>query len=118
LRDPLGVFVNRNGDVYVADSRNDRVAVFDQFGNFLRSLGKEVLSNPGGVTVGQDQSVYVANTGGSSLVVLGSEGNLIAEYGKLEQGIMSLSRPTDLEFGEGGRLFVVDRSSHETLAWW
>lgn len=115
LRDPLGVFVSRNGEVYVADSRNDRVAVFDQFGNFLRSLGEEVLSNPGGVTVGQDQSVYVANTGGSSLVVLGPEGNLIAEYGKLEQGMMSLSRPTDLEFGEGGKLFLVDSGNNRVV---
>jgi DNA-binding beta-propeller fold protein YncE len=116
LRDPLGVFVNRNGDVYVADSRNDRVAVFDQFGNFLRSVGEKALSDPGGVTVDQDQCVYVANTGGNSLVVFEPEGNLVAEFGKLERGIMSLSRPTDLEFGKGGKLFLVDSGNDRILA--
>jgi DNA-binding beta-propeller fold protein YncE len=115
LRDPLGVFVDRYGDVYVADSRNDRVTVFDQFGNFLRSLGEKVLKDPAGVTVGRDGAVYVANTGGNSLVALGWEGDLIAEYGKLEQGIMSLSRPTDLEFGTEGKLFLVDSGNHRVV---
>jgi DNA-binding beta-propeller fold protein YncE len=115
LRDPLGIFVDRNGDIYVADSRNDRVAVFDQFGNFLRSLGEKVLSNPGGVAVGQDKSVYVANTGGNSLVVFGPEGDLVAEYGKLEQGMMSLSGPADLDFDKGGKLFLVDSGNDRIL---
>ena len=115
LRDPLGVFVDRNGDIYVADSRNDRVAVFDQFGNFLRSLGEKALNGPAGVTVGRDGSVYVANHGGNSLAVLGPEGDLIAEYGGLEQGIMSLSGPTDLEFGPEGKLFLVDSGNHRVV---
>jgi DNA-binding beta-propeller fold protein YncE len=115
LRDPLGVHVDRNGQVYVADSRNDRVAVFDQFGNFLRSLGEKVLNGPAGVTVGRDGSVCVANAGGNSLAVLGPEGDLIAEYGKLEQGMMSLSGPTDLEFGPEGKLFLVDSGNHRVV---
>jgi len=115
LRDPLGVFVDRNGDLYVADSRNDRVAVFDQFGNFLRSLGEKVLNDPAGVTVGRDGSVYVANTDDNSLVVLGPQGDLIAEYGKSEQGMMGLSQPTDLEFGPQGELFLVDSGNHRIV---
>ena len=115
LRDPLGVFVDRNSDVYVADSRNDRVAVFDQFGNFLRSLGEKVLNNPAGVTVGRDGAVYVANTGDNSLVVLGPEGDLIAEYGKSEQGMMGISEPTDLAFGPQGKLFLVDSGNHRIV---
>jgi tripartite motif-containing protein 71 len=117
LRDPLGVFVDRNGDVYVADSRNDRVAVFDQFGNFLRSLGDKVLNDPAGVTVGRDGSVYVANTGGNSLAVFGQEGDLIAEYGKSEQGMMGLSEPTDLELGPKGKLFLVDSGNHRIVVY-
>jgi DNA-binding beta-propeller fold protein YncE len=115
LRDPLGVFVDRNGDIYVADSRNDRVAVFDQFGNFLRSLGEKLLKGPAGVTVSRNGSVYVANHGGNSLAVLGSEGDLIAEYGKLERGLMSLSGPTDLEFGPKGKIFLVDSGNHRVV---
>ena len=115
LRDPLGVFVDRNGDIYVADSRNDRVAVFDQFGNFLRSLGEKVLNDPAGVTVGRDGAIYVANTGGNTLIVLAREGDLIAEYGKSEQGMMALSEPTDLEFGPQGKLFLVDSGNHRIV---
>ena len=115
LRDPLGVFVDRNGDIYVADSRNDRVAGFDQFGNFLRSLGEKVLNDPAGVAVGRDGAIYVANTGGNSLIVLGREGNLVAEYGNSEQGVMGLFEPTDLEFGPQGKLFLVDSGNHRVV---
>lgn len=116
LRDPLGVFVSRNGDFYVADSRNHRVVVFDAFGNFLRSFGEGVLNNPNGVTVGNDELVYVANTGENSLVVFDPKGDILLEYESPGPGITNLSGPTDLKFGKDGRLMVVDSKNNRILA--
>ena len=116
LRDPLGVVVSRNGDFYVADSRNHRVAVFDAFGNFLRSFGEGILKNPNGVTVDEDNLIYVANTGENSLVVFDPKGDVLLEYESLGLGITNLSGPTDLKFGKDGRLIVVDSKNNRFLA--
>ena len=108
LRDPLGIFVDRREKVYVADSQNDRVAIYDLFGNFLKSLGKRVLREPSGVTVGEDNLIYVANTEKNSIAIFDSEGNLILEYGTWGSGMGNFSKPTDLKLGRDDKLFVVD----------
>lgn len=38
LKFPLGVAISKNGHIYVADSGNFRIAVFDKEGNFIREL--------------------------------------------------------------------------------
>ena len=111
LRDPLGVCFSQNGDFYAADSRNDRVVIFDSFGNFIKSLGEKILNNPAGVTVGQDQLIYVANTGKNSIAVFDPDGNLILEYGNPGTGMGNFDRPTDLKLGKD-KLFVVDSGNN------
>jgi tripartite motif-containing protein 71 len=108
LRDPLGISVDRKGNVYVADSQNDRVTIYDLFGNFLKSLGENTLRNPSGVAVGEDGSIYVANTEKNDIAIFNPEGNLILEYGTWGSGMGNFSKPTDLKLGRDDKLFVVD----------
>jgi tripartite motif-containing protein 71 len=108
LRDPLGISVDRRENVCVADSQNDRVAIYDLFGNFLKSLGERTLKKPSGVTVGEDDLIYVANTEKNSIAIFDSEGTLVLEYGTWGSGIGNFSKPTDLKLGKDNKLFVVD----------
>jgi len=108
LRDPLGISVDRRENVYVADSQNDRVAIYDLFGNFLKSVGERTLKKPSGVTVGEDDLIYVANTEKNSIAILDPEGNLVLEYGTWGSGMGNFSKPTDLKLGRDDKLFVVD----------
>jgi tripartite motif-containing protein 71 len=115
LRDPLGVFIDREGDIFVADSHNNRIAVFDQFGNYLKGFGDKTLNIPSGVTVDQNQLTYVANTGNNSISVFDRQGNLILDYKELGVGFSNLSRPTDLKFGPNGKLYVVDSGNNRVV---
>jgi tripartite motif-containing protein 71 len=108
LRDPLGICVDQRERVYVADSENDRVVIYDLFGNYIKSLGEAVLRRPAGVAAGEDGSVYVANTEKNSIAIFDSKGNLVLEYGTQGAGMGNLSKPTDLKLGRDDRLFVVD----------
>lgn len=106
LRNPLGISVDRRGKVYVADSQNDRVAIYDLFGNFLKSLGEKILRKPSGVTVGEDGLIYVANTEKNSIVIFDQQGNSVLEYGTWGSGMGNFSKPTDLELGRANKLVV------------
>jgi predicted membrane-bound mannosyltransferase/streptogramin lyase len=64
---PRGIAVDQNGHVYVADTGNKRIAVFDSDGNYLTEFGSAgfepgQFDEPVGVAVGNDGVVYVTDT--------------------------------------------------------
>jgi hypothetical protein len=112
LSNPQGLAINQSsGDVYVADTGNNRVEKFDALGNFLLAFGADVGgagvdtctsaltcaagtqgSAPGQFTTAQflavDNSggpsagdVYVADTGDNLVSKFDSSGNLIGSWG-------------------------------------
>ena len=64
---PRGIAVDSQGRVFVADTGNKRIAVFDEEGNFLTQFGTAGLDpgqfdEPVGVAVAGDGTVYVTDT--------------------------------------------------------
>ena len=62
LKGPSGVAL-RNGAVYVADSQTGRIEVFDESGNFMKTLIREGLEAPEGLLFTSDSSLLIADTG-------------------------------------------------------
>ena len=63
---PTNVAVDKDGDVFVADTLNDRIEVFDADGNFIRAFGQNGdatgnFARPKGITVDSDGHVWVAD---------------------------------------------------------
>jgi DNA-binding beta-propeller fold protein YncE len=64
---PRGIAVDSQGRVFVADTGNKRIAVFDEDGSFLTEFGSGGLDpgqfdEPVGVAVASDGTVYVTDT--------------------------------------------------------
>jgi DNA-binding beta-propeller fold protein YncE len=73
---PRDVAVDATGRVYVADTGNKRIAVFDEDGNPLGEIGEPgggplsgQLDEPVGIAIGADGLVYVADTWNSRIQV-------------------------------------------------
>jgi DNA-binding beta-propeller fold protein YncE len=86
LAKPTGVAVDKDGNLYVADTLNDRIEVFDADGVFLRTWGKNgdgpgYFARPKGVTVDSDGHVWVADGMQDRIQVFTNEGQLLITMG-------------------------------------
>jgi len=78
---PTNVAVDKDGNLFVSDTMNDRVEVFDAEGAFIRTFGKNgdgpgQFTRPKGIAVDCDGHVWVADAGLNRMQVFTAEGNL------------------------------------------
>jgi DNA-binding beta-propeller fold protein YncE len=83
---PQGVAVDKDGNVYVTDTLNDRVEIFDADGNFLSTFGKNgdgpgYFARPKGIAVDGDGHIWVADAYQDRLQVFNREGQLLTYIG-------------------------------------
>ena len=111
LRRPLGVTIEGRRAVYVCDSENDRIAVFDRFGSFQKAIGEDVLMQPSAVCLGPERTLIVADTGHHRIVVFDLNSDEVVSYlGGPDPGggPMVFRWPRGLALGRAGALFVLD----------
>lgn len=82
---PRSVAVGLNGDVYVADTGNDRVQVFDTEGIFLRWIGESgddigQLNEPTGLAIGDAGELYVADAWNARIQVFDAAGQFVRSW--------------------------------------
>ncbi len=78
---PTNVAVDKDGNLYVSDTLNDRVEEFDAEGAFIRTFGKNgdgpgEFTRPKGIAIDCDGHVWVADANMNRLQVFTPEGNL------------------------------------------
>ncbi|MCL2654960.1 MAG: NHL repeat-containing protein [Coriobacteriia bacterium] len=112
LSEPNDVAVAANGDLYVADTGNARIAVFDAQGNFLRQFAKgdparaaknaqtdkkkplsaaSGLISPTSIAVGSNNQVYVVDSALNELVIYMTDGTLVKEVKFKEESPIGVS---------------------------
>ncbi|MEF3255255.1 MAG: 6-bladed beta-propeller [Deferribacterales bacterium] len=79
LRDPQDVSISEEGDIYVADTGNSRIAVFDKNGNYKFSFGKfgngeNEFINPTRIFI-RDKDIFVSDPYASTVKVFDLSGN-------------------------------------------
>ena len=77
---PWGICDDTEGNIYIADWRNDRVQKFDPQGNHISTIAggvDSVLDRPADVAVDSSGSLFVADWGSQRLVVLDQMGNVL-----------------------------------------
>jgi DNA-binding beta-propeller fold protein YncE len=85
---PQCVAVDNNGDVYVTDTLNNRVEIFDADGKFVTEFGKAgdgpgYFARPKGIAVDSDGHIWVADSMQDRLQVFNREGRLLTYIGQV-----------------------------------
>ena len=83
---PRNVAVGPDGSIYVLDTDNHRVQVFDAKGQFVRMWGSQgaelgQFQEPWGIAVGKDGMVYVADTWNHRIEKFTSTGEPVKSWG-------------------------------------
>ena len=84
---PQGVAVDGDGNVYVTDTLNNRVEIFDADGNFISLFGKHgdgpgAFARPKGIAVDGDGHIWVADEMTDRLQAFNREGQLLTYIGQ------------------------------------
>jgi len=108
LRHPHDADFDRAGRLLVADTGNDRIAIYEVEGARARLVGEMTgLKGPEGVAVASDGRVYATNTGADTLAVL-RDGRIERTVGRRGDGPGEFARPHDVEVSADGTVYVVD----------
>lgn len=93
------------GDLFVADSGNDRISVFAGDGSFLRII-TGAMDEPQDVAFDATGQIFVADKGNDRVDVLGSSGVFVRQIGEGE-----LVDPTGVAV-DGSTVYVVDSANN------
>jgi DNA-binding beta-propeller fold protein YncE len=83
---PQGIALDSEGNVYVTDTLNDRVEIFDADGAFISTFGKNGdgpgnFARPKGIAIDSDGHIWVADEMEDRLQVLNKEGQVLTYIG-------------------------------------
>jgi DNA-binding beta-propeller fold protein YncE len=109
LKAPHDVAFDKEGRLLVADTGNDRIALFRVDGAQGEYVGewREGLTGPEGVDVSPQGRVYVTNTTRHTVAYL-VNGTVVKTAGKRGHGPGEFILPHDIEVGPDGRVYVGD----------
>lgn len=121
FNDPRDVFADA-GKVYVTDSLNDRLLVFNDTTFILTDMiggsptvDDRLLKEPTGVFV-QGGKIYIADTGKNRIAIFSTDLNYLGSAGR--SGDVQLNRPEAVFVDGSGKIWVSDTGNNRVVIYW
>jgi streptogramin lyase len=127
---PQRIAIDKNDNVYIADTANNRIQKFTSDGNFIKKwgskgIGDSLFINPQGIAVDAGGYVYVVDNGNSCIKKYTSDGNFVKKWGSKGTGDSQLTfrlpsvdgtndplYSSDISVDAEGNILVVDTGNN------
>jgi len=114
FKKPLGIAADSSGLVYVADSRNSRIQVFNASGTYLSAWGSFGTGNgqfnlPSDVAIDSVGNVYVADAGNHRIQKFTSTGVYITQWGGSGSGNGQFNQPHGVVIDAEGNVYLTGK---------
>ncbi|HET6458557.1 MAG TPA: NHL repeat-containing protein [Nitrosopumilaceae archaeon] len=114
---PTSIAINSTGFIFVADTGNDRVQIFDSSGNWKKTIGKTgyisvQFSSPRGIAINSTGFIFVADTGNDRIQIFDSSGNWKKSFGMFGFNSGQFHEPYDIAINSTGFIFVADAANN------
>jgi len=122
LSQPLGMDIDPDGNIYIADTGNNRILKCSQRGELLREAGgfgfdKEQFDRPVDVWAGNGLDVFVVDYNNQRLERYDKDLNYIASYysDELQEEPLQFGYPAAVGFSSNGEIFLADHEFNRVL---
>ncbi len=112
---PNAITADNDGNIYVVDTGNSRIQVFDNEGNFVRVIdgsigesGNSVLVNPRGIGVNSKGVIYVVSNLTNFVHSFDNEGNELYRFGGIGQSTGQFQLPNGLFIDNRDTIYVTE----------
>jgi DNA-binding beta-propeller fold protein YncE len=113
---PTNLFVDAEGRLFVSDTLNFRIQIFDAAGKFLSTFGTlgdspGTFNRPKGVGVDREGHIYVADSSFSNFQIFDAGGQLLLHVGTAGHGLGEFFLPAGLCIDGRDRIYVADQGN-------
>ena len=122
FKEPEDFFIDGSGLIYVADTGNNRIVVFDKdyslvriYETFVLDGAETALSAPSGLFVDGDGSLYIADTKNERVLVADSSGNVRTVVALLPEDGLGTFQPLKVLKDVSGNLCVIAGGVNEGI---
>jgi tripartite motif-containing protein 71 len=114
---PWGLCVDREGNIIVADRRNNRIQIFNNRGEFKTMFGSKgtgpgEFDLPAGITTDTYGRIIVIDKDNHRVQIFTSSGNFILKFGSFGKECGQFQYPWDVAVNTLGNIVVTDTRNH------
>lgn len=107
LLSPVQISISPDDRIYVSDSKQNRIVVFDYFGNYLMEIGSNFLKEPQGVFYSNLKILFVADQGNKRVAAFNPTGELMFILENISEKLGKFKSPVDVVSFQN-RIYVLD----------
>jgi DNA-binding beta-propeller fold protein YncE len=109
-----GVAVNAKNNVLVFNRSESALMEFDSSGNYLRTMGRGIFTNPHGLRIDREGNIWATDTGSHIVVKMNADGRILMVLGVAGRAaewhpaghLRCFNEPNDIAFGSNGEIYI------------